>query len=84
MQILGIRDQSCTTGLGIAMLEGKQRRLITSLLVLVGGSSRTVTVSNRFEVLDALENLIELWDTFKWKLDLRHSPMHPKDALESA
>ena len=101
------------------MLEGYQRKLITSSLVLVGGSSKTIgfffrsaeffatdhrlvvailklhvksrkisrydhnvfhleklkdltcaheyaeTVSNNFEVLNALENPPDLWDTFK-------------------
>ena len=41
LQVLGIRDQSCTAGLGIAMPEGQLRRSITSSLVLVGGSFRT-------------------------------------------
>ena len=46
MQVLDIRDQSCTAGLGIAMSEGYQRRLITSSLVFVRGSSRTAWFYN--------------------------------------
>ena len=41
IHILGIRDQCCIAELDTAISEGCQRILTISLLVLVGGSSRT-------------------------------------------